>query len=203
MQYLDGDASALKPLDIDTVSGQYFGAKAWDYNVKNADTAKWKAEYVGISEGLKGCTGSLLDIPCGTGRFFPIYRECGLQFVGVDISDDMLHQARTDYPWANVEKGDFRTLELPEKGFDVTVCSQFLKFLPEHELVDAIARLGRATRHRMLISIMTGDHVERRSRCYVHPISLFDRAVRTVGFELKARGDIEPPHHHLWICEAT
>ncbi|MFW5926417.1 MAG: class I SAM-dependent methyltransferase, partial [Wenzhouxiangella sp.] len=121
----------------------------------------------------------------------------------VDISEDMLHQARTDYPWAKVEQGDIRTLDLPEKGFDVTVCSQFLKYATVEELPKLIEKLARATRHRMLISIFTGNSLVRRNRNYIHPLPLLDRSVRLAGFQLRARGDIEPPHHHLWICEAA
>jgi SAM-dependent methyltransferase len=38
--------------------------------------------------------GTVLDAPCGTGRYFPLTSEAGLHVVGIDQSAEMLAQAR-------------------------------------------------------------------------------------------------------------
>src|SRR5688572_1037332 len=92
------DPSGLPPLNIAAVSGDYYGKKAYEYDLGREDSEKWKVEYAAVKEALTGLSGSLLDAPCGTGRFFPIYKELGFRVLGLDISEDMLHQAHAKDP---------------------------------------------------------------------------------------------------------
>lgn len=200
------DASGLPPLNLAAVSGDYYGTKAFEYDLGREDSEKWKAEYEAVKEGLNGLSGSLLDAPCGTGRFFPIYREMGFRVLGLDISEDMLHQARVKDDQAQIGVANLgERLPISDKVADVTVCSQFLKFLTEPELAAVIRELGRVTKTRIMCSLFTGNHTVRGGkRNWVHALPVFNAAVQAAGFRIAASAPIEPRKgHHMWMLEAV
>ena len=57
---------------------------------------KWKKETKVIQKMVAGFDPGtvILDVPLGTGRFLPIYRSKEIQTIGLDISADMLKQAK-------------------------------------------------------------------------------------------------------------
>jgi ubiquinone/menaquinone biosynthesis C-methylase UbiE len=200
------DASGLPLLNLAAVSKDYYGAKAFEYDLGREDSEKWKAEYIAVQEGLKGLSGALLDVPCGTGRFFPIYRELGFRVLGLDISEDMLHQAHVKDDQVQLGTADLgKRLPIADKIADVTVCSQFLKFLTEPELAAVIRELGRVTKSRILCSLFTANQTVRGGkRNWVHALPVFNAAVEAAGFKIAASAPIEPRKgHHMWLCEAA
>lgn len=76
-------------------SEKYFGEVATGYDAKREDQPKWTIEQQIIERMLSDFpAGSwVLDAPCGTGRFFPLYEAKGFVVRGVDISPDMLQMA--------------------------------------------------------------------------------------------------------------
>ncbi|HVS11559.1 MAG TPA: methyltransferase domain-containing protein, partial [Planctomycetota bacterium] len=50
------------------------------------------------SLGALGPLSSVLDVPCGSGRFTELLRARGLLYVGLDLSPAMLLQARAKAP---------------------------------------------------------------------------------------------------------
>ena len=185
----------------------YYGKKAYDYDLGREDSDKWKAEYKAVQEGLSGITGTILDVPCGTGRFFPIYLERGFKILGMDISEDMLHQAKARDPQAQLQEGDIaKGIPLPDKSVDVTVCSQFLKFCTEPELAPIIREIARVTKSRILASLFTSDQPTFRggNRNNVHNLAAFNKAIEDAGFAIKASAPIEPRKgHHIWMLDAA
>lgn len=51
----------------------------------------------------------ILDLACGTGKHAGILSKKGLDVAGVDLSEEMLKEARKNYPGIRLEKGDMRT----------------------------------------------------------------------------------------------
>lgn len=196
----------LPPLNLATADN-YYGRKAFDYDLNRDDCEKWKTEYTAIQEALNGFSGTLLDIPCGTGRFFPIYRERGIRFVGMDKSQDMLHQAHAKDQSAQLHQCDIaKGIPIANKGVDITLCSQFLKFLPDNELAAAIAEIARVTRHGILCSLFTSDQPTHRggTRKWVHQLTAFNGMVEASGFCIKASAPIDTTKgHHIWMCEVA
>ena len=86
---------ASKPLDLAAARTCYYGKKAFTYDVGRENDSKWQKEYAAVEHALQGMSGTVLDIPCGTGRFFPIYKKLSLGFSGMDVSEDMMLQARS------------------------------------------------------------------------------------------------------------
>lgn len=119
----------------------YYGAKAERYDAEREIKAKWKAEQAALAEFLE--TGPVLDVPFGTGRFVPIYRDKGLDFVGVDISEDMLIQARRKYPGIDARKGSILDLDFEDGSFGTVVCVRFLEWVPLEQAKVVIRNLSR------------------------------------------------------------
>lgn len=94
--------------------------------------------------------GRVLDLGCGTGANLQRLLDLGLPFgeyVGVDISPDMLAQARQKF--AGVENATFRQLDvlhdpLPRGSFDLIISTWVFEHLPEPSSVawKAWERLG-------------------------------------------------------------
>ena len=51
----------------------------------------------------------ILDLACGTGKHANLLHKKGFEVTGIDISDDMIQEARNKYPEIGFEKGDMKT----------------------------------------------------------------------------------------------
>lgn len=68
----------------------------------------------------------LLDMCCGTAPHACWFKNLGVDYVGVDISEDMLQQARKDCPGAKFQKGDVRQIQLfPQKSLSHCILMNF------------------------------------------------------------------------------
>lgn len=99
----------------------------------------------------------VLDAPVGTGRFLPFYRHAG-QVVGIDVSAEMLAQARQRVAanalrGVELAQGDIFHLGYPDRHFDATVSWRFLHLLPRHLLVPALSELARVTAGELLVQL--------------------------------------------------
>lgn len=106
---------------------------------------KWRAEHSAVAELLRDYRGSsVLDIPCGTGRFSEIYSQLGITATGMDISADMrmLSEARG----VRAILGDIRSIPVPDKSYDVVVCVRLLNWLTDADLQLAWSEMRRVAR---------------------------------------------------------
>ncbi|MAG20329.1 hypothetical protein CL618_02755 [archaeon] len=96
-----------------------------------------------FSKFLKSCPkGKLLDVACGTGRFFHLYGD--REIYGVDISQDMLNNASKLNLAKKLVLSDAEKLPFEDNYFDVTICSQFIMHTPYY--VDVIKEMLRVTK---------------------------------------------------------
>ena len=88
-----------------------------------------------------------LDVACGTGRILLPLLEAGLDVDGVDVSDDMLAQARRMADSRGLVPSLFRQamheLELPRRYRTVYICDSFGIGGGRHEALGALARVLR------------------------------------------------------------
>jgi SAM-dependent methyltransferase len=66
--------------------------------------------------------GGLLDIACGTGRHAGQFAALGWDVTGVDVSDELLEQARLSAPTARFERQDMRDLDVKGGLFNAVTC---------------------------------------------------------------------------------
>jgi ubiquinone/menaquinone biosynthesis C-methylase UbiE len=135
----------------------YRGEIARNYEHVRRTTAaadrKWRSE----QEALAGLLSQLpagstiLDAPCGTGRFAPLFRELELRSIGVDISSDMLamHRSAAMAPPGGAElfQADLEQLPLGDASVDYVVSMRFFNLVPleiAHRVLREFNRVARA-----------------------------------------------------------
>jgi ubiquinone/menaquinone biosynthesis C-methylase UbiE len=88
--------------------------------------------------------GRALDAACGTGRQSLTLRAFGHEVTGVDLTPEMLAQARKRVPDADFRQGALTALPVDDADFDLVVCTLALTHLPD--LAAPIRELARALR---------------------------------------------------------
>lgn len=113
---------------------KYYGKRALQYDLDREHQPSWTREYLAVEELLSdvGERASVLDVPAGSGRFFPIYKSKGMRVTAFDISEDMLEVARERAGAESLEEvafvgGDARKMGFSNDSFDYVVCFRFLQ----------------------------------------------------------------------------
>jgi ubiquinone/menaquinone biosynthesis C-methylase UbiE len=107
----------------------------------------------------------LLDLPVGTGRFFPHYKRTE-SVVGVDVSADMLNEAQQKLSLlppgvtGRVERGDVFGLRFEDGAFTHAIVWRLFHLIPEALLPGAIAELCRVTASEVIVQayVAAGAH---------------------------------------------
>jgi len=100
---------------------------------------------------------SVLDVPCGAGRFLPTLAQFCPEVVGADVSAEVLGFARRRAESAGVPVqvlcGDASRLPLPDNAVDAVFCNRLLHHLVKPEERARILReLHRVTRRYLVVS---------------------------------------------------
>ncbi len=106
---------------------------AHEYNQKRFSSRKMKVldqaekDFARLLVNKVGPTGTLLDAPCGSGRFTPLLKDAG-QVTGYDICENMLEVAKKNNPFDNAffELGDATQLTNEDASVDGVFCMRLL-----------------------------------------------------------------------------
>ncbi len=99
--------------------------------------------------------GILIDIPCGTGRLFPVFMERGMKVVGLDISEAMMQVARKRFEKANdvsFRRADAEHLPFQDGSVDYLTSYRFLCHLPEDVRRRVLTEMIRVTRKVLILN---------------------------------------------------
>src|SRR3954452_17126963 len=113
-------------VSFERLSRMYTGSVATSYERQRVDR-KWSAERAAMQDLLTYVAdgAKILDVPIGTGRFLPDYVAHDFDVCGLDISQEMMSQARAaaDQLGARIqlEQGDIRSIRFPDGSFDLVV----------------------------------------------------------------------------------
>ncbi|HEX5188037.1 MAG TPA: class I SAM-dependent methyltransferase [Streptosporangiaceae bacterium] len=111
----------------------------------DAYPADVQREWVGRVLGLVPPGGTVLDAPCGTGRYFAQITGAGVVVVGADQSAGMLAQARTRGLAASLERCRLQDLSYAGE-FDAVVTIDAMENVPPEDWPGVLANLRRAVR---------------------------------------------------------
>lgn len=137
---------------------KYTGAVAETYERDRTKSWKWNFEDDAVRQAFEHLPGikTLIDVPCGTGRFHSLYKELGIEAMGVDVSADMLRQA--DAKGMAVMERDLFTMTVPdEHRYDCLLCVRFLNWLDPVHLESAIEIMASFASKYFIISVSTHE----------------------------------------------
>jgi SAM-dependent methyltransferase len=89
--------------------------------------------------------GIVLDVPCGTGRYFPMIAAAGLAVAGADQSAGMLEQARARGFATMLEQVSLQELGY-DHAFDAAITVDAMENVPPEDWPVVVAGLRRAVR---------------------------------------------------------
>ncbi|MFH8897859.1 class I SAM-dependent methyltransferase [Streptomyces coeruleorubidus] len=163
-----------------------------------------------ILDGLP--VGTALDAACGTGRHTTYLRELGHDVIGVDVSPDMLAQARKRLPDVAFHEADLHRLPLPDDAVDTVVCALALTHVPD--LAPVLAEFARVLRPggslvisdaHLLVSYLRPTLARRPGPDgrpsllteHHHPLSAYLAAALPLGFQVRQCEEPRRPRHSL------
>ena len=176
-------------------AGKYHGAAATGYDEKRGQSDKWLKEQA-IIEGMLDDIqpGSwVLDVPCGTGRFFKFYHDKGFIVRGIDASADMLVQAAQkviDPMKVRLGQADARALPAQDKCVDASVMVRLTRWLSPEDCQIAFKELQRVSRDRIVITARVANHAHAR------PVELFTDALEP-GWSLAKNEEGYAPEYRI------
>jgi ubiquinone/menaquinone biosynthesis C-methylase UbiE len=93
--------------------------------------------------------GSILEVACGIGVDYPLYKAKGISYFGVDITPKFIEEAqRRGVP---CQVADALKLPFPDRSFDAVYSKDFLLHLPPGDWRKALAEMARVARDKILI----------------------------------------------------
>jgi ubiquinone/menaquinone biosynthesis C-methylase UbiE len=173
---------------------KYKGDIASKYNVRRQKEGKWQREQSVFKEIFsklpEGTT--IVDIPIGTGRFIPFYKKFGLHAKGVDISQDMINEARKEAESQGYEmefkQGSADQIPLEDSTSDYVVCARLLNWLPLPIFKNMTKDFARVARTGLILHIRVSRPLSKeeknkavRARIAKHPVRfLFNKLKRMI-----------------------
>ena len=124
--------------------------------------------------------GTVLDLPCGTGRMLNVYRKGGFMVTGCDISEEMLAHSRRrfeDDQCFRFQTANAEALPFEDNAFDYLVSFRFVPHLPRKIRRKVLAEMVRVTRRTLAVNFYFN---------YPTPVLLMNQLLR--------RTDCIPPH---------
>lgn len=76
----------------------------------------------------------ILDLGCGNGRYYDLFKEKNIDYFGVDSSNSLIRIAKNKYPEAKFKVGDAFKLSFPDNFFDKIYSIAVLHHIPSREL---------------------------------------------------------------------
>ncbi|CUR55369.1 conserved hypothetical protein [metagenome] len=119
---------------------------------------------------------SVVEVGTGSGHIAAYLAQGGADALGIDLSPEMVAQARSRHPEVAYQVGDLRRLARPatSAGWAVVLAWYSLMHLAASELPDAIAALVRplVPGGWLVIGMLTGDEIRHVDEWFDEPVDL-------------------------------
>jgi SAM-dependent methyltransferase len=196
----------------DRVAEDYAGHFCDDLDKKPFDRRMldWLAEKV---NGL----GAICDLGCGPGQIARYLHSRGIKTCGVDLSPEMLRQARRLNPDITFQQGDMLALnDVPDNSYGGIAAFYSIIHIPRPSVVEALRELKRVlhTEGILLLTFHIGQQIIHRDEWWDKKVSLdfifFETEemkgyLKTAGFKLDEvierdpYPDVEYPSRRAYI----
>ncbi|MFA6603876.1 MAG: class I SAM-dependent methyltransferase [Patescibacteria group bacterium] len=119
-----------------------YRALAAERNMLAGDPKTWAPEAEHLAT-LLPAGSSVVDIGCGAGRDALLLAGMGYQYIGVDLSEPMLEQARRLAPGQRFIPGDMYALPMGDASFDGFWAAASLLHIPKAEMARVLTEIRR------------------------------------------------------------
>ncbi|MDP9178746.1 MAG: class I SAM-dependent methyltransferase [Gemmatimonadota bacterium] len=139
---------------------------------------------------------TVCDVGCGPAHVARYLHERGVKVIGVDLSPEMVEQARMLNPELDIRQGDMMSLDVPDDSWAGIVAFYSIIHIPRTNVARALSELGRCLRPdgRLLMSFHIGDEVMHLEELWGHPVKMdfiFFRTDEMLGYLGEAGFDVE------------
>jgi uncharacterized protein YceH (UPF0502 family) len=184
------EAAPPPPVEIDLEDRdsevlQTYGRVAHDYaDALSGELAVLPFERWLLSELARDANGPVIEVGCGPGHVTAFLAEQGVDATGLDVTPEMVEEARRRFPDGRYSVGDLRQLMRPTSapGWAAVLAWYSLIHLAPDELPEAVAALARplATNGKLVLALHTGGGSRRVTDWFGHEVGvtvvLHDRA---------------------------
>lgn len=185
----DSESSAPESAMVETIADYDQQAAAYAARYSAIDTVALIDEFLGL---LPATNPRVLDAGCGTGRDLALMIASGVESTGLDLSLNMLKQARRVAPAATLAHGDLRCLPFGDQSFDGVWSMASLLHLDCSGFAAALAEFVRvlAPGGAVFLSIASGNGSEWRDSSggrrwfHYHDAQTVEKAVTDAGLQL-------------------
>lgn len=140
---------------------------------------------------------SILDAGCGAGRFFPIYKEKGIDDItGFDISRKALKLASKAFPDVKLMRIRFEDMEFGPKRFDLTISNRSLELVPKSISDMVIKKICFSTRLVYVSELTESEGIPEAKYMFIHN---YEELFIKNGFLLKEKGYCDPAKKQTWF----
>jgi SAM-dependent methyltransferase len=139
---------------------------------------------------------TVCDMGCGPAHIAGYLHRRGLKVVGVDLSPEMVVQARSLNPDLEIRQGDMLSLDVADESWAGIVLFYSIIHIPRADVVHALSELGRCLRPggRLLISFHIGEELLHLDELWDHHVCMdftFFRTDEMLGYLATAGLDVE------------
>jgi ubiquinone/menaquinone biosynthesis C-methylase UbiE len=150
----------------------------------------------------------VLDAGCGVGRDVEYLMEDGLEVVGVDISENMIKQAKKNVPKGKFKVMDFREMKFKDSSFDGVWAMASVYHISNKEILKTFKEFYRILDKNGLfyVSVYEGDDTEERKDSVVGEVRTFysykedemKKYVEDAGFTI-IRSEVNQTEDRKWL----
>lgn len=129
---------------------------------------KWLAERVGDG-------GTICDLGCGPGQIADYLHQQGVTVCGIDLSQEMVVQAKQSYPHIPFQQGDMLGLtDVADASFAGIAAFYAIIHIPPAQVPQALSEIRRVLRDggTLLVTFHIGDEVRHLDEWWNHQVNL-------------------------------
>jgi SAM-dependent methyltransferase len=150
-----------------------------------------------------GGAGPVVDAGCGPGHVAAYLHARGLDVRGIDLSPEMVEQARARVPGVPFDAGDVTALDAPDASWAAAVAFYSLIHLGPDEMAGALGELRRVLRPGglLLVAFHVGEEVRHFDELWGVAIDLdfrfftpreMEEWLRAAGFDVESAEERDP-----------
>jgi ubiquinone/menaquinone biosynthesis C-methylase UbiE len=138
------------------------------------DRALDRAVLGAFAELVRGTGAPVADVGCGTGRVSALLSGFGVEVSGIDLSPQMIEQARLGYPGLRFEVGSMLALDLPDASRGGVLAWYSTIHVPDERLGDAFAEFRRVLvpGGYVLLGFQVGEEPVHLTQALGHQVSM-------------------------------